>query len=204
MPQPGSVPATVFVSKRWRVTQVRGEWPVGVYAAYSVPFATKDYFKSLIPPQKRWWVPEQKIWLVNLEVGLLDALEAAVEAGRIRIQEDPALHGKGMEAMKMQDKAGPTSPPSPGPGSHYESFAEFFHAYKYQSRPRDPVPPASPANAFDVLCITPSAPLEVGKAAYRALALLLHPDNGGSHEAMQNLNKAWAEVEPKLKSGKRS
>jgi hypothetical protein len=41
------------------------------------------------------------------------------------------------------------------------------------------------------LWLLPGAPLEVVKAAYRALALRHHPDRGGSPEVMQRLNTAY-------------
>jgi curved DNA-binding protein CbpA len=37
----------------------------------------------------------------------------------------------------------------------------------------------------------PSAPPEVVKAAYRALAVLNHPDKGGETEVMQRINAAY-------------
>jgi len=44
---------------------------------------------------------------------------------------------------------------------------------------------------YRALHLLPSAPPEVAKAAYRALAQIHHPDRGGSHEAMQRVNTAW-------------
>jgi hypothetical protein len=42
------------------------------------------------------------------------------------------------------------------------------------------------------LQVAPDACPEVIKAAYRALACKLHPDLGGSEQAMQRLNEAYA------------
>jgi len=39
--------------------------------------------------------------------------------------------------------------------------------------------------------LLPDAPLPVVPAAYRAMALLVHPDRGGSHEQMVAVNKAY-------------
>ena len=50
---------------------------------------------------------------------------------------------------------------------------------------------------FAVLHLLPSAPQEVAQAAYRALAVLTHPDKGGSDEAMKKVNAAWGEVKKK-------
>jgi len=41
------------------------------------------------------------------------------------------------------------------------------------------------------LYVLPGAPLAVTQAAYRALALLVHPDRGGSHEEMVAVNRAY-------------
>ncbi len=44
---------------------------------------------------------------------------------------------------------------------------------------------------YNTLHLLPSAPPEVIKAAYRALAQLHHPDHGGSNQAMQKINEAY-------------
>lgn len=48
------------------------------------------------------------------------------------------------------------------------------------------------------LHLLPSAPPEIAKAAYRALARIHHPDRGGSHEAMQRINTAWESISRRL------
>ena len=45
--------------------------------------------------------------------------------------------------------------------------------------------------AYRALHLLPSAPPEVAKAAYRALARIYHPDRGGDALAMQRVNIAW-------------
>lgn len=47
---------------------------------------------------------------------------------------------------------------------------------------------------FGVLYVTPNAPKEVIKAAYRVLAQLYHPDRGGDTALMQQLNAAYDEL----------
>ena len=49
----------------------------------------------------------------------------------------------------------------------------------------------APATDHDVLCVTPAAPPEVIRAAYKALSRLRHPDAGGSTEEMQRINAAY-------------
>src|SRR5690606_4113698 len=58
----------------------------------------------------------------------------------------------------------------------------IFFGYKYAPVDADP---------YRTLHLLPTAPPEVAKAAYRALAQIHHPDRGGSHEAMQRVNTAW-------------
>jgi DnaJ domain len=41
------------------------------------------------------------------------------------------------------------------------------------------------------LYVLPHAPWTVIQAAYRALALLVHPDRGGSHQRMVEVNRAY-------------
>jgi DnaJ homolog subfamily A member 2 len=47
------------------------------------------------------------------------------------------------------------------------------------------------AMAYRELHLLPSAPPEVRRAAYRALAMLHHPDKGGDVETMKRINAAW-------------
>jgi hypothetical protein len=53
-----------------------------------------------------------------------------------------------------------------------------------------PTPVKPKRSPYDVLNISPSAPLDVAEASYKVLARLAHPDRGGSVEAMQELNEA--------------
>ncbi len=46
-------------------------------------------------------------------------------------------------------------------------------------------------DAFATLHLLPSAPPEVVRASYKALAMKHHPDKGGDTEAMQKINEAY-------------
>ena len=50
--------------------------------------------------------------------------------------------------------------------------------------------PKEITEAYQVLCITSDAPLELVKASQRILAKKYHPDTGGSHTAMVAINNA--------------
>jgi hypothetical protein len=58
---------------------------------------------------------------------------------------------------------------------------------------REWTPPTKPkaVDPYVTLHLLPSAPPEVVKAAYRALAVLNHPDKGGCEETMKRLNEAY-------------
>ncbi len=57
--------------------------------------------------------------------------------------------------------------------------------------PRAARSPPPRAQAHATLFVTPDAPPEVIRAAYKALAMLYHPDLGGDSERMVELNRAY-------------
>src|SRR6266508_2478961 len=69
--------------------------------------------------------------------------------------------------------------------------------------PQRPITPSRPrpTDAFRALHLLDSAPTEVIKAAYKALALLHHPDAGGSQEHMTALNLAYEVLTRGIKQG---
>jgi hypothetical protein len=76
----------------------------------------------------------------------------------------------------------------------YEYLTSYIQFGKKRERSqRSPNPSSLPqqiAEAYQVLCITPNAPMELVKAAQRVLAKQYHPDRGGSHTAMVAVNNA--------------
>jgi hypothetical protein len=56
----------------------------------------------------------------------------------------------------------------------------------------DVLVPAQDATAYRTLHLLPSAPPELVRAAYKVLAKRCHPDAGGSTQAMQRINAAYA------------
>lgn len=53
------------------------------------------------------------------------------------------------------------------------------------------------ATAYADLHLLPSAPVEVVRAAYKALAKINHPDHGGDCATMQRINNSFSIIEQK-------
>lgn len=69
------------------------------------------------------------------------------------------------------------------------------HPSSHGSRASAPSPSVERGGAHAKLYLLPNAPIEVVKAAYKALAMRYHPDRpGGDAEKMQELNEAVAEI----------
>lgn len=54
------------------------------------------------------------------------------------------------------------------------------------------------ADAYQTLYVTPGAPPEVIRAAYRALSKLYHPDVGGDTAMMQKVNEAYGRLQQSM------
>ncbi len=65
------------------------------------------------------------------------------------------------------------------------------------SRVHDQTRPAG-SDHFRVLHLRETAPVELVEASYRVLARLYHPDRGGTHEAMQAINGAYAALRERV------
>ncbi len=66
------------------------------------------------------------------------------------------------------------------------------HRQRYTHPPREHRP--KPIDAYQTLHLLPTAPAAVIKAAYKALAVLNHPDHGGDTAAMQRINDAFRKL----------
>jgi hypothetical protein len=73
--------------------------------------------------------------------------------------------------------------------------AEVTRAKEKRPPRATPKPEADP---FATLHLLPSAPVEVVKAAYKALAVIHHPDKGGDAERMKALNAAYTAATGRL------
>jgi hypothetical protein len=90
-----------------------------------------------------------------------------------------------------------------------ESEQTFWQAYANASGPyggqrqqsfTPPPPPPMASSDHAILYVTSSAPKEVVKAAYKALARLYHPDTGGDAQTMQKINAAYERLKAQGKA----
>ena len=56
-------------------------------------------------------------------------------------------------------------------------------------------------NPYKVLGVETDADLDICKKSWRKLCIKYHPDNGGSPDTFDNINKAWEQVNTLKKSG---
>jgi hypothetical protein len=77
-------------------------------------------------------------------------------------------------------------------GAQVQWIGETYEDPEAEWTPPPPKPKA--VDPYVTLHLLPSAPPEVVKAAYRALAVLNHPDKGGDEEAMKRLNEAYGRL----------
>jgi hypothetical protein len=175
----------------------------GIYL--SVPFDAGfvGTLKANIDYAQREWQAEQKRWYISAM--------AAKEALRIAQKYWPELDVSELRPDGQDE--GPTSGPF-GDNPFESIFEQFFgtgartHQHQraqagepFRQRPagqqqrQAPPPPSAPAASglaanFATLHLAITAPPEVVRAAYKALAVKHHPDKGGSIVVMQAVNAA--------------
>jgi len=94
----------------------------------------------------------------------LDQIKRLIESGTI--QQDTLVWKSGLQNWAA---AGETE------------LADHFHA---------PPPPFGPKDYYKILGVSPTADLNEIKSAYRKRAFACHPDHGGIHEQMLEINEA--------------
>ncbi len=138
-----------------------------VYSGYHVTFRGGDFslcvstLKSFIPATLRGYTPATRQWFID---------EDATTHMRRWLSYAETMIGARIEWIG---------------GATYEDYeAECPPPYTPPPRPK-------PVDPYTALHLLPSAPPEVIKAAYRALAVKLHPDHGGNEEEMKRINAAY-------------
>jgi len=79
-----------------------------------------------------------------------------------------------------------------------EFHAEVTRTYARRQGRQTRATPKPEADPFAALHLLPSAPVEVVKAAYKALAVIHHPDKGGDARRMQEINAAYTAATGRL------
>lgn len=68
----------------------------------------------------------------------------------------------------------------------------------FKELPSPPPTPSTTRKWWDVLGLSPNATAESVKYAYRSLLFKHHPDKGGTHEKVVELNNAWEQAKQQL------
>lgn len=146
---------------------MRGFWVREVDRArlltpYSAAFV--DALKTAVPFRYLRWDQDTKSWVVR-QPYIEDALRIA--------------HDHYDEMVALEQAAGgvrSSSAPPPRPAHNAQQcLSEVRRIWGEEA----------------ALGLLPDAPPSVVHAVYRALALLVHPDRGGSHERMVEVNRAY-------------
>jgi hypothetical protein len=143
-----------------------------VYSGYHVTFRGGDFslcvstLKSFIPAGLRSYTPATRKWFID---------EDATHQMRRWLSYAETMIG-----------------------ARVEWISEVYEDYEAECPPPYTPPPPPPRqkaiDPYQTLHLLPSAPPEVVKAAYKALAMKLHPDHGGDEEKMKRLNTAYARL----------
>lgn len=127
------------------------------------------------PPRARTWQSDEEK-LVTLRYQPNGSPEITLTMGRqSRAQDNLRVLYLAVEAMRMNEERGIA-----------DTIREAYLQLAAPARQRDP---------FEVLGLRPDTPLEDIKAMYAIKAKRLHPDAGGTDEAMKELNDAWERVQ---------
>ncbi len=76
----------------------------------------------------------------------------------------------------------------------HSASVEWLSTDETSSDTHERAHPPAKVDAYTTLYLLPDAPVEVVRAAYKALAIKHHPDLGGDVRAMQNINAAYKQL----------
>jgi hypothetical protein len=160
--------------------------------AFSVPHRDgflRD-FRAAVPATDRTFLTGKNLWIVN--AANAPGVESLIQLHFPDLwttrekSKPPTIRGRPLEAPTIPDVG--------------ELFANIFgafadEAFKKRFRP----PPVVAADVempadYKTLFVWPTAPIEVIKAAYLALAKIHHPDAGGDPQRFQEIGSAWDRI----------
>ncbi len=123
-----------------------------------------------LPPEQRRWLPNLRCWWVGSDAAmtLIDRFPPLWEYLADRVNADD--HYQGQERQRRENQR---------TGPLHRQASDWGMSV-----------PAHVRDAFALLHLTPSAPPELVAAARRVLARLHHPDFGGDHLLMVDINRA--------------
>lgn len=156
-----------------------------------------DALKAAVPSGYRTWQDTQRRWIVyyphvtearrltklyfaNVQEVDVENYDFAEQARKAKKERNENIYEENERLRKQAEEFARKY------GSQYNRQRES----EYQSANNQHT--GSSVGWYSVLFVTPSAPVEVIEAAYKALARKYHPDNGGDTQRMQEINAAYS------------
>lgn len=176
----------------FRVREVQHPSMGGALAvAFKYDEEVKDAFKAFWKKGQVLWDGAAKVWFVKGPPGgtamqmCMDSVAQNVAGVTVKLALDLTLVRHMPDALKVQPAPPPraAAQPQARQAQAPQADAAFFKR-RYAT-----------VDDWAALWLVQGAPEPVAKAAYRALALIHHPDRGGDPGALQRVNAAWARVE---------
>jgi len=177
-----------------RITRLELSSPGGWWLAFATTdtdlFAAARAIIRDLPEHERRWTPGERAWwnatgALRVLAAMLPDVADALEAWR---------HGDGRAGAGASSGGGASSGWASGAhgGGDRSSAGGTRHRASSGARGAElGVPPADVRDALALLHVLPTANPELVKAAYRIASKTTHPDHGGSHAAMVELNRAY-------------
>ncbi len=156
--------------------------------------AILEYMRALAREGKAQWKPQKKWWLVNDEAveELADQIDGLLEVwltmrgdydGRMRAKK---AEEKRQEARKQQERK-----------EFNERMHGWYEGYRQERYANTASTGMSYSQACRILGVVQSATEEDIKRAWRKLSFKHHPDRGGDHQKIVEINNAYEYLMPK-------
>jgi hypothetical protein len=186
-----------------RITRLRHDkWTDGWLVAFTCDGSSADFIatvtalKERLPQRCRRFVPQEHAWWVDdAWLGELEGLFSNFAEARAAVaaeEENAAREEEAREERRRRQESQSRS------RSRAQSHPFSGSAAGATGTTASAGVPSEVRHAFAALYLTPDAPPEVVRAAYRTCAARHHPDHGGDTAAMQHINlahevaSAWA------------
>lgn len=164
---------------------------IRLYLTYHPSFV--DWLKQTVPIFSRKWDEDTKSWYVGSQYADEVLAHARMSFAGLRVEgaardNDPrGQWQRAQEAFERQNAR--------------ERTRRMGGQQRYQAPPPPIFRTVTSSSDHAQLCVTDDAPPEVVRAAYKALAMLYHPDKpAGSTERMQKINAAFGRLKERGKA----